>query len=184
MVLSAFWRRLDTPGHDAARSMQITSGWRLEGAAVFRHEFGLPARVEYSITCDRTWHTRFGVLHGWIGEQDWDVRIDHDDNGKWHLNGTAVTGLDDCMDLDLGFTPATNFLQLRRVALQVGDRAEFPVAWIDLPQATLVRLPQRYHRRDAMTYWYESPSVNYAGLLVLAESGFVREYPGLWLLDE
>ena len=42
------------------------------------------------------------------------------------------------------------------------------------------RLPQRYERRSATTYWYESPTAGYAELLELAPSGFVSRYPGLW----
>jgi hypothetical protein len=55
-----------------------------------------------------------------------------------------------------------------------------PVAWIDAPDGVLQALPQRYERRSATTYWYESPTVGYAELLELAPSGFVRRYPGLW----
>ena len=48
------------------------------------------------------------------------------------------------------------------------------------PDGVLQALPQRYERRSATTYWYESPTAGYAELLELAPSGFVRRYPGLW----
>jgi len=82
--------------------------------------------------------------------------------------------------LDLGFTPATNLSQLRRIALAEGQAADVPVAWLDVATGSLVALPQRYERRTASTYWYEAPSVGYADLLEVAPSGFVRRYPGLW----
>jgi hypothetical protein len=96
------------------------------------------------------------------------------------VNGAAVPGLEAYVDLDLGFTPATNLTQLRRVALAPGESAEVPVAWIDAPDGVLQALPQRYERRSATTYWYESPTAGYAELLELAPGGFVRRYPGLW----
>ena len=43
MNASAMWRRLDTPGHDAAHVTGTSDGWRLEGIAVFAHDLGLLA---------------------------------------------------------------------------------------------------------------------------------------------
>ena len=106
------------------------------------------------------------------------------ETGEWRLNGEAVGGLDGCLDLDLGFTPATNFLQLQRCGLGIGETASFPVAWLDVPGASLAELPQRYERRTAATYWYESPQGGYSALLELADSGFVRTYPGLWAMED
>lgn len=96
------------------------------------------------------------------------------------LNGVAVDGLDHLVDLDLGFTPATNLPQLRRVPLAAGEAAEVPVAWLDMPAGRLGLLPQRYERRSESVYWYEAPTVGYAALLEVDPSGFIRRYPGLW----
>jgi hypothetical protein len=37
-------------------------------------------------------------------------------SGVWRLNDLEISGLDECVDLDLGFTPATNLLPIRRLA--------------------------------------------------------------------
>ena len=175
----AFWRRLDTPGHDACRLEQLPAGWQLEGTAVFLHE-GAPSRLTYRVACDTTWATRHGHVHGWLGDQtvDWtSLRTRH---GSWTLNGNAVPGLETFVDLDLSFTPATNLQQLQRVKLADGESADVPVTWLDPTAGTLSELPQRYERRGESAYWYESPSAGYSGLLELAANGFVRTYPGLW----
>lgn len=91
-----------------------------------------------------------------------------------------MPALGHCLDLDFGFTPATNLLQLRRLALQPGQAADAPAAWLDVATGTLRRLPQRYERRTEYSYWYEAPSVGYAGLLEILPSSFIRRYPGLW----
>lgn len=98
----------------------------------------------------------------------------------WTLNGLVVASLENCIDLDLGFTPATNLLPLRRLDLAEGQSAEASAAWLDVAAGTLAVLPQRYQRRSKTTYWYEAPSVNYAALLEVAPTGFVLRYPGLW----
>jgi hypothetical protein len=84
------------------------------------------------------------------------------------------------VDLDLGFTPATNLFPLRRLALRVGEAADAAAAWLDDEQWILRRLPQRYERRSADAWWYESHLGGYQGLLRVNDEGFVTEYPGLW----
>ena len=176
---SILWRRLDTPGHDCCLLEPGTGGWSLYGTAVFHHD-GIPARLTYHIACSLAWRTQHGRVRGWIGARLVEFRIARMAGGVWTLNGQVVPGLEACVDLDLGFTPATNLLQLRRVALAEGQTAEVPVAWLDVPPGNLGLLPQRYERRGADTYWYESPSTGYAALLEVTPDGFVRRYPGLW----
>lgn len=183
MTQTALWRRLDVPGHDPCRLSAIPGGWRLDGSTVFRHERG-PARIHYIVECDAGWRTRAGAVTGVIGDQDWNLRIERSPVGQWTLNGGAAIGVEGCYDLDLGFTPSTNYLQLRRVELEIGAAADVPVAWLDLPDGTLRLLPQRYERRSANSYWYESPSTGYAKMIELAESGFARIYPQGWVLED
>ncbi|MDX1932545.1 MAG: putative glycolipid-binding domain-containing protein [Capsulimonadales bacterium] len=133
--------------------------------------------------CDRKWITRSGNVRGRIAERTWELRIEHRTDGEWRWNGTPVPGLSDCRDLDFGFTPATNLLQMRRTTLAIGESADLPVAWLDLPEASLALLPQRYERLSATTYRYEAPTVGYSGVLEMNDSDFVRTYPGLWELD-
>jgi uncharacterized protein len=178
-TISILWRRLDTPGHDACRLEESDSGWRLDGTAVFLHD-GVPARLGYHLVCDRSWRTQRGEVRGWLGAQPVDVTVVRTADGVWTLNGIALPRLETYVDLDLGFTPATNLSQLRRVALAEGEAADVPVAWLDVAAGTLAALPQRYERRSATTYWYEAPTVDYAGLLEVTPAGFIRKYPGLW----
>lgn len=176
------WRRLDAAGHDACRLAQGEAGWKLEGAAVFRHD-GVPACLAYEVHCDGEWRTREGVVQGWVGARPLDFRIARTPDGIWTLNGEVVPHLDGCVDLDFGFTPATNLFQLRRIALQVGQAADVPVAWLDVPAGTLDTLHQRYERRTAEAYWYEAPRFDYFALLQVSAVGFVEQYPNLWEAD-
>jgi uncharacterized protein len=173
------WRRLDAVGHDACRLVQRDGAWRLEGTAIFRHE-GVPACLAYRVDADSEWRTLEGVVRGWVGTRPLDFRVTRTPTGVWSLDGRVVPGLDGCVDLDLGFTPATNLLQLRRVALEVGQDADIPVAWLDVPEGTLTRLPQRYERRSGEVYWYEAPRFDYFALLQVSAAGFVERYPTLW----
>ena len=172
--------RLDRPGRDSALLQPSEGGWLLRGAAAFDHEDG-PAAVAYQVEVDARWETRRGVISGFLGDRTIAREIRRDDAG-WRLNGVAVEGLEHLVDLDYGFTPATNVLQLSRIALAPGQRADVPVVWFDFDNASLIELPQSYERRSEMSYWYEAPTVPYRALLEIAPNGFVRSYPGLWRL--
>ena len=176
----AAWRRLDRPGSDAAHLRSHAGGWLLQGAAAFDHELG-PATVAYRVEVDARWETRRGVVSGFLGDKTVRREIRRDDRG-WRLDGVPVQGLKHLVDLDFGFTPATNILQLSRVRLSPGQKADVPVAWFDLDSASLIELPQTYERRGDATYWYEAPTVSYQALLEIAPNGFVRSYPSLWRL--
>jgi uncharacterized protein len=181
-AVSILWRRLDTPGHDACRLEGDDAGWRLEGTAVFRHQES-SAQLTYSVVCDRSWRTQRGQVRGRLGLEVVDLHVARTSAGIWSLNGAVAEGLGDCVDLDFGFTPATNLSQLRRLDLIEGQAADVPVAWLDVSGGTLDRLQQRYERRETTAYWYEAPRFDYAALLEVTPDGFVRRYPGLWEME-
>ena len=178
---TAFWRSLHTPGHDVALMAPALTGFHLTGMATYLKADG-PAAVNYTIEADEAWQTRRGSLRGIAGGRRFFHTIERKEDG-WTLDG-KWQGFGEIPDLDFGFTPATNFQQLTRAALKVGDRAEFPVLWFDLGEEKLTELPQIYERRDEKHYWYESPTVGYQAMLEMDESGFVRIYPELWVMEE
>jgi uncharacterized protein len=179
IIASALWRRIDAPGHDACRLEKNESGWTLRGAAVFRLG-DAAANLSYAVRCDREWQTLSGRILGVIGERPIAYRIAREDSGFWVLNGDSVPDLERLGDLDLSFTPATNLLQIRRVALPVGQAVSLPAAWFNLEAGALTALEQVYERRSELTLYYRAPNVGYEGLLELAPNGFIRRYPGLW----
>ncbi len=179
VIASIRWRRLDALGHDSCRLLRLARGWQLAGRAFFL-ENALPARLAYRVTCDPQWRTRDGRVRGTVGARRVDLRIQRSPGGVWKIESRVVRGLSGCLDLDLGFTPATNLLAIRRLNLSDGRAADAPAAWLDVPDGTLVRLPQRYARRKATAYRYEAPTVGYAADLAVSAAGFVTRYPGLW----
>ena len=176
----AFWRRLDRPGHDAARLLRAYGGWTLDGYAAF-DEHG-PTGLHYRIRLAHDFSTVSATIDGHRAGGAISHAFYRDAEG-WRFNGAAVPGLKDILHIDFGFTPAPNFHQLRHAALVVGGEAEFDVAWFDVGEAGLVRLPQRYRRIADDRYWYSSPASGYEAVLKLAPNGFVRLYPDLWEMD-
>lgn len=180
MRAEALWKRIDVPGHDAALLVENGSGHTLSGTAIFQHE-GRPACLNYSVELKPDWTTHNGRVTGFVTGERIDVTIERRADG-WYLNGEAQ-GLGHLVDLDYGFTPATNLQQIQRLQLPIGKRVEVPVAWFDVGSTKLIELPQVYEKRDDFSYPYEGPMFGYKAVLELAESGFARVYPELWVME-
>jgi len=178
----AIWRRLDRRGHDAVLLKSTDEGWLLSGTAVFNHPAG-PACINYSVAADLLWKSRRGTVQGFMAGKTFSHVITHASDG-WYLNDTLIKGLEHLQDIDYGFTPATNVLQLRRVPIPLGKAMEVPVVWFDAEATTLIELPQRYERLDETTYRYSASTVGYHGQLeLLSRNGFVKSYSDLWVIE-
>jgi hypothetical protein len=176
---SILWQRLDRPGHEVARLLQVPSGWRLEGAAVFANE-GEPCRLDYTILCDDRWNTRAAEVTGFVGHMPVETRVAVIAPGTWQLNGEACGDLAGCVDIDLNFSPCTNLLPIRRLNLAVGEQARVRAAWLRFPSFSLEPLEQVYSRVSDRTYRYESGNGRFVAVLETNAAGFVTEYPNFW----
>lgn len=173
------WRRLDQPGHEAARLIFHDPFWHLSGTAVFAHD-GMPCRLEYLVACSAGWQTLHAKVAGWVGARC--VRLDlvADSSHCWRLNGRECPDVNGCIDLDLAFSPATNMLPIRRLQLAVGDGADVTAAWLRFPELVLEPLPQAYRHVADHRYRYEAFGGSFTAELDVNRSGMVVRYPELW----
>jgi len=176
-----FWRRVDHPGYDSCRLFKLADGWHLSGVAVF-WDARRACHFQYDVIGDAGFRTKSATVVGYFGKKAVQIRIRSEGPGRWRVNGTSNANLAGCLDVDLGFTPATNLLAVRRLALRVGQRAEAPAAYLEFPGLRFIRLPQRYERVGRAEYSYEAPTVGYAGILKVSSLGAVIHYPGLFEL--
>ena len=176
-----FWRKIDHPGDDSCRLIKVSSGWRLSGAAVF-FEAPRACHFQYEVVADGAFRARSATVVGYLGNKAIDIRIRSAGTGRWRVNGVLNSKVTGCIDVDLGFTPATNLLALRRLALKVGQHAEAPAAYLEFPGLRFTRLAQRYERTGRTEYAYEAPTVGYSGTLQVSSLGAVVQYPGLFEL--
>jgi hypothetical protein len=108
------------------------------------------------------------------------VGITSDGARGWTVQGRPMPGVSGCIDLDLAFTPATNLISIRRLALRVGATADVTAAWLDFRANTLAPLRQTYRRLSSGEYSYSCPDLGFNATLLVDEDGFVRRYPPLW----
>lgn len=173
------WRRLDLPGHDTAALRRSPDGWQLSGVALLA-ESGRPCRLEYEIACDPRWVTRRCALRGYVGAAAVALELARGPTGAWTVGGARAPSLDGCDDVDLGFTPATNLLPIRRLGLAVGASAAVRAAWVRFPDLTTEVLEQVYTRLSPERYLYESAGGSFRRELTVDAAGFVLDYPDLW----
>jgi hypothetical protein len=183
-ITSVLWRRVDRPGHESARIVRVEEsaapGWRLEGSAVFGGDAGEPCALAYEVLCDDAWQTRSGRVTGWAGASPVAIEIEAR-NGAWRMNGRDVPEVEGAVDIDLNFSPSTNLLPVRRLALAVGEEATVVAAWLRFPGFTLERLEQTYRRTGEWTWRYQSAGGRFVRDLDVDAAGFVIRYPDFWM---
>ena len=187
------WRCLFRAGTEVAEVTREPSGsWRAVGDVHLAHE-GRPVHVQYQLGWDAGWRTRFlGVV---AKERPGEVRVLSlrvGADGRWqrsletvgderlveeYRDAPALAGL---VDVDLGCTPLTNTLPIRRLALAVGASAEVTAAWVRFPELTVEPLPQRYTRLGERRYRYESGGGPFRAELAVDDLGLVTRYEGGW----
>jgi hypothetical protein len=177
------WRRLDEPGSEDAHVEQSSDGWCLTGQ-VDVQDSGVSATLRYRIDCDLDWRTRFAVIEGVSGGQR--IRFDlavHD--GLWTRDGRPLPELSGALDIDLGFTPATNTLPIRRLGLAVGETAAVKSAWLRFPELQLEMLEQTYTREAEHIYRYvaDVDGAPFIARLDTDRYGRVLCYENLWAAD-
>jgi hypothetical protein len=117
-------------------------------------------------------------VRGFVGDEAVEIELSVDAAGRWTLGGAACPQVEGCVDLDLNFSPSTNLLPIRRLALADGAEARVRAAWLRFPGFTLEPLEQLYRRTAPGRYRYESAGGRFAADLEVGEDGFVTRYPG------
>lgn len=174
------WRRLDLPGHDTCRLWQDGDAQGLDGVAVWRDPSG-PAHLAYHVAVGADWVTRSVRLQGRVGGCDLTLSIHRNPAGEWRLNGESLPEMHGLQDIDLGFTPATNTLPIRRLRATGQQAAQIAAVWLDPSDWGLKRLPQDY-RRTERGWHYAAPG--FAAALAVDGDGFVTDYPNLWIKED
>lgn len=173
------WERLDVSGTDRCRLTSGGEGHLIEGRAESR-DGDVATGLSYVVRCAPDWSTLSAQVEGYAGERAVSFLVQRSAGQGWHLDGVRLDFADDLVDIDLGFTPATNTNAIRRLNLAIGDIAETTALWFDIGDFSFKRLTQVYHRLGPDAYDYVSPAHDYRARLRVDGAGRVLDYPGLW----
>ena len=175
--ITAQWRALDRDGEDKCRLVRHENdGWMLIGHARFRDARGWAA-IDYVVRLAPDWRTTSADITGDHAGEAVALRLTRD-GAAWRMNDVPQPQVTGAEDIDLGFTPATNLMPLRRLP-EVG-RLQTRAAWLRLPGPKLDLLTQSYTRERGGLVHYIAQETAFETHLQTDAHGFVTLYPGLW----
>ncbi len=138
----------------------------------------VPARIDYTLSTNEALQRHRVRIEMTAGGQRRILSLDHSDNG-WLVDGVPRADLEACMDIDLGWTPATNTLPLRRETIEIGQSIETLAAWVRFPELDVIASAQKYTRLAGNLVRYQSAT--FEAELVVSPDGIVTTYAdSLW----
>lgn len=150
------WRRSDEVQTDEHCTLtQRDTGLSLVGT-VLGSEAGTPVRIEYRVLTDGDGLTTAAHVRDMRGFEQRTLTLERDAKGNWTVDGAKVRALKGATDVDLGCSPSTNTLPIRRLRIGVGASKTIKAAWVRFPELTVVKADQTYTRLDEFTYRYAS----------------------------
>ena len=150
------WRRSDEVEVDEHCTLTLRdTGLSLVGT-VLGAEGGLPVRIEYRVLADRAGMTTAAHVRDLRGFETRTIALERNAKGSWTVDGAAARALKGCTDVDLGCSPSTNTLPIRRLRLAIGTSQTIQAAWVRFPELTVIKAAQTYTRLDEFTYRYAS----------------------------
>lgn len=168
------WRRSADVETDEHCTLTLRDGGLSLVGTVLGAEGGVPVRVEYQVLADGTGVTTAAHVRDLRGFEQRTMTLERDAKGNWSVDGTAVRALKGCTDVDLGCSPSTNTLPIRRLRLAFGGSKTIQAAWVRFPDLTVVKAAQTYTRLDEFTYRYASGT--FEAELTVDDDGLVAAY--------
>ncbi|MBB4199833.1 hypothetical protein CCR94_23095 [Rhodoblastus sphagnicola] len=174
------WRDWAGEGLEHCVCRRDDSGLTLEGVvAGTRH--GLYGG-HYFVRTDAVFRTRDVRVEYVNGPR---LHVGSDGEGHWRdlIGNRPIPALDGCIDVDIGITPATNALPIKRLKLREHESRDIVVAYVPLPdQVEGDFLPRRAEQRyTCLTpdrrYRYDGVFRAFSAELEVDASGLVLDYP-------
>jgi hypothetical protein len=177
MLRLAVWEGVDEWRAEAARIELRPDGVRATGTQI-----GAGYRLDYELEAPDGWVTRRLRVSVTTPTTERDLLLEHDGAGGWLKDGADAPALAGALDCDLGFSPLTNLMPVRRHALHEREgEAEIVVAWVSVPDLTVDSSAQRYeHVRPGVVRFADlGLHKGFTAELELDGDGLVELYPEL-----
>jgi uncharacterized protein len=179
IMIDGLWQWIPRVGLERFELVRDTGLWILRGTIVTQAEAGATEAM-YEVRCDEDWITRSADVSIADSSGKRSVHIESS-NGRWIVDGVHASQVDGCLDIDLGWSPSTNTIAIRRLNLAIGaESGPLTMAWVRFPELTLEPLPQAYARLDERLYRYMSRDGSFRADLTVDEEAMVIDYEGIW----
>jgi hypothetical protein len=179
VICAGLWQWVQSPGLERFEFSRIGDEWVFRGT-ILTLSHDAPAEMRYEIACDRSFRTKNAKISLVDASGERTLKIDARD-GRWFENGRENQIVNGAIDIDLGWSPSTNTLPLKRLKLEIGQSSgEFVAAWVRFPELTLQPLRQEYLRLGDRQYRYSSRGGAFVAKLTMDKDDLVMDYEGFW----
>jgi uncharacterized protein len=190
-VRTVLWQGIQSPGSEWCTLEREPEGWRFRGI-VLAEVATVPVLVQYAVALASDWSTRAVeiVMRSGDASEPRELTLTVAPDQRWQITRVpspnpampqddlqALLGL---VDVDLGFSPVTNTLPIRRLNPAIGEAVAVTAAWVRFPELTIEPLPQRYIRLAERRYRYESAGGAFVAEIEVDDLGLVTAYEGGW----
>jgi len=180
IVCSGLWQWLQSTGLERFELVRAADDWIFRGT-ILTLTADTAAEAKYEIVCDHSFRTKSASISLVDSNGERRLKIEQQ-NGRWFENGRENQSVSGAIDIDLGWSPSTNTLPIKRLKLEIGESSgEFVAAWVRFPELTLQPLPQEYLRLAERRYRYSSRGGAFETNLTVDDDDLVMEYEGFWL---
>ena len=170
----------DHKSREKCKSIHDVNGIQLEGDVAGTRD--TTYKGHYFVRTDASLRTREVVVECTGGSR---LHIFSDGEGTWtnRVSGDPLPSLQGCVDVDIGITPATNTLPIKRLGLRKGQSRDTTVCYAPLPSQTggeflAQRAEQRYPCiEEDRSYLYQGIFRGFQAVLEIDEVGLVIDYP-------
>jgi uncharacterized protein len=176
-MTSALWHSPRLNSAEYCQLSQHQGGHLLEGMLVVPIE-GLPAHISYEIDVDNSWCTRRAEVSVTDPLSFRRIIVEADGKGRWSVDALPAPQLDGCLDIDLGWSPSTNTLPIRRLHPMIGESVSITAAWLRFPELQLEQSSQEYSHTAEKIWRYSSG--NFSATLEVDDNGLVLDYENIW----
>ena len=191
-VRTVLWQRIDSPGSEWCALEREPDGWRLHGI-VLTEVATSPVLVHYAVALAADWSTRVVeiAMRAGAASKPRQLKLTVAPDQQWQIErepvpdpampaGRSWRRCTASIDVDLGFSPVTNTLPIRRLDPAIGEAVAVTAAWVRFPELTIEPLPQRYIRLAERRYRYESAGGAFVAEIEVDDLGLVTTYEGGW----
>jgi uncharacterized protein len=170
------WRRSDEVETDEHCTLTLREGGLSLIGTVLGAEGGLPVRIEYRVLADGAGLTMAAHVRDLRGFEQRTIALERNAKGEWSVDGEPARELKGCTDVDLGCSPSTNTLPIRRLRLALASSRTIHAAWVRFPELVVTKAAQTYTRLDEFTYRYASG--DFEAELTVDDDALVTGYAG------
>ena len=116
IVSSGLWRWLQGTGLERFELVRAADDWIFRGTILTLTD-DTAAEAKYEILCDRSFHTKSASISLLDSNGERRLKIEAQ-NGRWFENGRENQAVNGAIDIDLGWSPSTNTLPIKRLKLR------------------------------------------------------------------